>query len=125
MIGGILQFPYDVVHVLRHPMTSVNLYVSRVDVTFDDFRVTSESEKSKSSSRCRKRFGLELARGDEFLAGALPVASCCDWELSLECIEMGVMPRAHGGFCPRKSLDKAGIWRTPPLPSTEVSMSAV
>ncbi len=41
LASSIAHFPYDLVHVINYPMTSVNLYVTRVDITFDNFRVSS------------------------------------------------------------------------------------
>lgn len=39
LVTSIVQFPFDVVHVVNYPMSTVNLYVPRTDVTFDEFRV--------------------------------------------------------------------------------------
>ncbi|KAI0694422.1 hypothetical protein BC835DRAFT_1221759, partial [Cytidiella melzeri] len=36
---GIAHFPYDIFRCFKHPMVMVNLYVPRVDVTFDNFRL--------------------------------------------------------------------------------------
>ncbi|THH31963.1 hypothetical protein EUX98_g2237 [Antrodiella citrinella] len=36
---SVVQFPYNLVHVFNYPMTTVNLYVSRVDVHFDEFKI--------------------------------------------------------------------------------------
>ncbi|KAI0073726.1 hypothetical protein K474DRAFT_1677709 [Panus rudis PR-1116 ss-1] len=38
--SAILQFPYDLLHVLNYPVSTTNLYISRLDITFDEFRVS-------------------------------------------------------------------------------------
>ncbi|KAI0673996.1 hypothetical protein C8Q78DRAFT_1076941 [Trametes maxima] len=39
LISSLLQFPFDLLQALSSPVDSVNLYVTRVDVTFDSFRL--------------------------------------------------------------------------------------
>lgn len=40
LASSIANFPFDVVHALHYPMTAINLYVPRADITFDNFRVS-------------------------------------------------------------------------------------
>jgi len=39
LLSSLAQFPYDLYQILLHPMSTVNLYVPRADITFDHFRV--------------------------------------------------------------------------------------
>lgn len=43
IVTSITQFPLDVAHVLRHPMSTVNIYATRTDITFDEFRIRDAS----------------------------------------------------------------------------------
>lgn len=36
---SILQFPLDVIHILSHPMSTVNIFAPRTDIIFDEFRI--------------------------------------------------------------------------------------
>ncbi|KAK7680527.1 hypothetical protein QCA50_016308 [Cerrena zonata] len=38
-LSAIIQFPLDLFHALRHPMSTINLYITQVDVTFDEFKI--------------------------------------------------------------------------------------
>lgn len=40
MLASLLHFPIDLVRTFNDPSSSINLYVSRLDVTFDSFRVS-------------------------------------------------------------------------------------
>ena len=40
LFSAIAQFPYNLVHALHYPLTSANIYVHRVDIHFDEFRVS-------------------------------------------------------------------------------------
>jgi len=39
LASSILHFPYDLTHVVNYPMTTINLYIPRADITFDNFRL--------------------------------------------------------------------------------------
>ncbi|GJE89721.1 hypothetical protein PsYK624_058270 [Phanerochaete sordida] len=39
LLSSVLQFPFDLVHVFNYPMSTVNLYIPRADITFDNFRI--------------------------------------------------------------------------------------
>lgn len=40
MLASLLHFPIDLVRTFNDPSSSLNLYVTRLDVTFDSFRVS-------------------------------------------------------------------------------------
>lgn len=40
LVSSILHFPIDLVRTFNNPIGSVNLYATRLDVTFDAFRVS-------------------------------------------------------------------------------------
>lgn len=39
LASSLAHFPFDIYHALKYPMTTVNLYVPRADITFDNFRL--------------------------------------------------------------------------------------
>ncbi|KAI0707615.1 hypothetical protein C8Q76DRAFT_859880 [Earliella scabrosa] len=39
LFSSFFHFPSDLVHTFKHPVNNANLYVSRLDVTFDSFRL--------------------------------------------------------------------------------------
>ncbi len=40
LLSSFLHFPIDLVRTFSLPVSSTNLYITRVDVTFDTFRVS-------------------------------------------------------------------------------------
>ena len=39
LFSSFFHFPSDLIRTFKHPVNNANLYVSRLDVTFDAFRV--------------------------------------------------------------------------------------
>ncbi|KAH7907559.1 hypothetical protein BJ138DRAFT_1116595 [Hygrophoropsis aurantiaca] len=39
LIYSIISFPFDVVNIYKDPMSTIDIYIPRLDVTFDDFRI--------------------------------------------------------------------------------------
>jgi len=70
VFSSILQFPYDLAHALHYPMTSINLYVSRVDAHFDDFRTRDAELVLQSISVIReKMFQADIQWQDVLVDG--------------------------------------------------------
>ncbi|KAI0370114.1 hypothetical protein BV20DRAFT_1052743 [Pilatotrama ljubarskyi] len=51
LMSSLLHFPIDLVRTFNYPVSSMNLYVTRVDVTFDSFRL-------RDAELLRQGFGL-------------------------------------------------------------------
>ncbi|KAI0964093.1 hypothetical protein AcW1_000994 [Taiwanofungus camphoratus] len=67
LVTSIVQFPFDVVHVVNYPMSTVNLYVPRTDVTFDQFRIRDAELLIQGLSTIReKTFAAGVHWGDVF-----------------------------------------------------------
>ncbi|KAJ3548050.1 hypothetical protein NM688_g5339 [Phlebia brevispora] len=59
LASSVAHFPYDLVHVLNYPMTTVNLYIARIDITFDEFKIRDAELAMQAISLIRERMALK------------------------------------------------------------------
>ncbi|OBZ68476.1 hypothetical protein A0H81_11441 [Grifola frondosa] len=52
---SLFNFPSDCVHSLNYPMSNMNLYVTRLDITFDRFRIRDAELLRQSISLIREK----------------------------------------------------------------------
>ncbi|EMD31130.1 hypothetical protein CERSUDRAFT_127592 [Gelatoporia subvermispora B] len=71
LASAILTFPYDVFHTFQHPMGSVNLYVLRADVTFDEYRIRDAELVIQSISLIREKAYMYNIDASEILFDTL------------------------------------------------------
>ncbi|KAL6307791.1 hypothetical protein BKA93DRAFT_823130 [Sparassis latifolia] len=67
LFTSLMQFPLDLSNVLRFPMGTINLYVTRADITFDEFRIRDAELIKQAFSIIREKTRLsDIPWGDVF-----------------------------------------------------------
>ncbi|CAL1693940.1 unnamed protein product [Somion occarium] len=74
LLSAVVQFPRDLVHALHYPMTAVNLYVTELDITFDEFRIRDAELVTQAMSLLQERMHLRDIHWQDVLADALAEA---------------------------------------------------
>ncbi|KAL4250267.1 hypothetical protein ABKN59_003135 [Abortiporus biennis] len=79
LLTSIVHFPYDLIHSLYYPMSTVNLYVPRLDIHFDEFRLRDAELTVQALSLIREQMYIKDIQWQDVFVDAISQAILGTW----------------------------------------------
>ncbi|KAI0789412.1 hypothetical protein C8Q75DRAFT_718348 [Abortiporus biennis] len=79
LLTSIVHFPYDLIHSLYYPMSTVNLYIPRLDIHFDEFRLRDAELTVQALSLIREQMYIKDIQWQDIFVDAISQAILGTW----------------------------------------------